>query len=491
MKKILLFSLLLISLSGFAQDWAPMKNGDFSRHFSSALYQAQGPQNKQIQSIILQSFSQDSNANTTTLVFKKGFTRSFTPNFQQIIKSQIFGDTAIIHSDSTIFKTIDNLGFTLSFPHNLFMGKNFTLGINTSNQSLMAIVDSMYLDSVNNMLDSVARMKIVLTDPIGLPQTNSNYHNKEIFLSKLNGMIKGIDFTNLESVEVVDQYFSFSTEFTMEEHHSLTTGDEYHFRDNSLMNSFGDYYETNLKVIGDSNQGVNRTLTFEQKRKKSFPSRNPGSVVMSTFSKTFVKAEEIAKFQSQIIEESDINQTPLINSIVPKVNLYYSCGFCGFNDLGLIKDTTFFSLEYSSFNNKRDTLRNNRNGLYSYDEYIMLGVGDFGYHSYHNGNTTSKDITYVKKGADVWGFPLNLTVGLRKLTENSNELILYPNPAKNLINITTENKVERVEIFDFQGKLVKEFSNQKQLNISSLEIGLYLVKIYSKGNVLSEKFVKE
>lgn len=490
MKKTLLFSLVLITLSGFAQDWAPFKITDSVRHFSSRLYQQQSPQNDQLQSTVLKSFSQDSNTNTTTLVFKKGFTRVFNTYTPKIIKSQIFGDTLVVNSDSSVFKTIDSNGFELTFPHALYFGKTFTLGVNSVNQYLVATVDSMYTDSINNTLDSVARMNIVFSDSLGVTQTSSAYHNKKIILSKSNGMIKGIDFTNLDVVAEVEQYFSSKTRFTNDNHYSLTIGDEYHYRDNALMNSFGDYYETIIKIIGDSNHGANRTLTFEQRRKKSFPSQNPGNVQTSNYSKTFMKSEEMVEFQSQIIEESEINQTPLYSSVVPKVNLFYLCDNCGFFPLGLIQDTTFFSLEYSSFTNKRDSILNNRGGLYIGDEFLMLGLGDGGYYSYNNGNTSHKEIVYIKKGNQTWGHPLNLYVGIDEVVKK-NELLLYPNPAQTQLNISNSLKIEQAIILDLQGKEVRNFGNQNTIDISELKPGIYFLQMKTRNEIRVQKFVKE
>jgi len=69
--------------------------------------------------------------------------------------------------------------------------------------------------------------------------------------------------------------------------------------------------------------------------------------------------------------------------------------------------------------------------------------------------------------------------------------VLYPNPTSDILNIQTEQKISRVEIYDTAGKLVKTKSgNEKKIGISQLINGLYFIKIYSDGAVIDSKFIK-
>ena len=55
--------------------------------------------------------------------------------------------------------------------------------------------------------------------------------------------------------------------------------------------------------------------------------------------------------------------------------------------------------------------------------------------------------------------------------------------------------VDEIEIFDTSGKLVVSKKNLKtndQIDVRSLSVGLYYVRLYSKGSLLkSDKFVKK
>jgi hypothetical protein len=72
-----------------------------------------------------------------------------------------------------------------------------------------------------------------------------------------------------------------------------------------------------------------------------------------------------------------------------------------------------------------------------------------------------------------------------------NSLKLVPNPAKNWVQISGDfDAITAVEIFDIQGKLVKEIvSFQDQINISDLKAGLYFVQITAANKTTAKKLV--
>jgi hypothetical protein len=92
-----------------------------------------------------------------------------------------------------------------------------------------------------------------------------------------------------------------------------------------------------------------------------------------------------------------------------------------------------------------------------------------------------------------------LTLGLGTAL-SINELIaqtteIYPNPANNVLNIVSYTVgIEKINIYNLNGQLVlnKEVNNnQKTLNISSLESGIYIVDILSENTSVKRKLVIE
>ncbi len=71
---------------------------------------------------------------------------------------------------------------------------------------------------------------------------------------------------------------------------------------------------------------------------------------------------------------------------------------------------------------------------------------------------------------------------------------IYPNPADEVLNISTENGAE-IELIDTYGKLISKArangSGTIQMNIASLPSGIYYVKSNSSGSFVTQKLVKK
>jgi len=92
-----------------------------------------------------------------------------------------------------------------------------------------------------------------------------------------------------------------------------------------------------------------------------------------------------------------------------------------------------------------------------------------------------------------------LTLGLGTAL-SINELIaqtteIYPNPAKNVLNIVSYTVgIEKINIYNVNGQLVLNTdvnNNQKTINISSLESGIYIVDILSENTSVKRKLIIE
>ena len=70
---------------------------------------------------------------------------------------------------------------------------------------------------------------------------------------------------------------------------------------------------------------------------------------------------------------------------------------------------------------------------------------------------------------------------------------VYPNPAKNLINISTVKSIEKAEIFSIIGKRVVSTTSLKnnKIDVSSLAKGVYILKLVSGDVVGTRKIIIE
>ena len=71
------------------------------------------------------------------------------------------------------------------------------------------------------------------------------------------------------------------------------------------------------------------------------------------------------------------------------------------------------------------------------------------------------------------------------------DFTLYPNPTTGLLNIQSEFDVYKIEIFSAQGEPVLQSYETAQVNVSELNSGLYLLKLYGDDIIKMSKFIKE
>lgn len=81
-------------------------------------------------------------------------------------------------------------------------------------------------------------------------------------------------------------------------------------------------------------------------------------------------------------------------------------------------------------------------------------------------------------------------IGLTEI-ENDNSVVLYPNPAKDILNIKTNHKIKSVIISDLLGRnQIISQKNSNEIDISTLNKGVYVVSIGLENKVLRYKLVK-
>lgn len=74
---------------------------------------------------------------------------------------------------------------------------------------------------------------------------------------------------------------------------------------------------------------------------------------------------------------------------------------------------------------------------------------------------------------------------------NLQEFAIYPNPTQNILNIETQEQIiETIKIINLQGVIVKEVGITDKIDISSLASGMYFIQIFSEGNRITKKFIK-
>jgi hypothetical protein len=74
----------------------------------------------------------------------------------------------------------------------------------------------------------------------------------------------------------------------------------------------------------------------------------------------------------------------------------------------------------------------------------------------------------------------------------NNTISLYPNPAQEVLNVSSSNKISKIEVYDLLGRKVASNNNASEVNVSSLGKGAYIVKVAQEnGSVIAKQFIKE
>ena len=123
----------------------------------------------------------------------------------------------------------------------------------------------------------------------------------------------------------------------------------------------------------------------------------------------------------------------------------------------------------------------------------------------NNSNTTTA--TYTRNFLDIspgiakQGLPdmlpsLVLSNYNRTLTNNDMELVnvqIFPNPANKILNISSRNIFNKIDVFDLSGKRILNSNNinnsDLKLNVANLTSGVYILKVSTSASVVIKKFI--
>lgn len=121
---------------------------------------------------------------------------------------------------------------------------------------------------------------------------------------------------------------------------------------------------------------------------------------------------------------------------------------------------------------------NGNNG--SKTHFIKVIGGDHTWYS-----TPNNDIDYT---TEIYDFFASCLVGGNDIDDNDNNVLIFPNPANNILSIPGEG-ISQVQLFNAMGQQVLT-SNLSRIDISQLPEGLYVANIiFQNGNSTNQKVV--
>lgn len=158
-------------------------------------------------------------------------------------------------------------------------------------------------------------------------------------------------------------------------------------------------------------------------------------------------------------------------------------------------DLVLTNIEYVFNKNTTALLDTDNDGIPNYLDRDDDGDGSFTFlEDYnHDGNPVNDDTNsngtpdYLEQGVNL---------GISQVRINDDTILVYPNPATNILNIlnkTTEINTS-IEIYNSNGARMKSFNATQSLTtipVSDLQSGIYFVKIIMNNQVGNYKFIKE
>ncbi len=100
-----------------------------------------------------------------------------------------------------------------------------------------------------------------------------------------------------------------------------------------------------------------------------------------------------------------------------------------------------------------------------------------------SGNSTSEEATVT----------VSDDTGMKAVSISN--IDIYPNPVRHQLSIDFNSvKAERLELVNLQGQIVKSvkvISNKQEIDLSTIQHGIYILKIHTKNKVLNHKLIKQ
>ena len=481
-----------MSLSTIAQNWKLVNDHD-TIHFNSS----------DIHSLVVDS---SSNLNT----FEKHYFNRIindsiplwymtNPVIQNYAKPNLLGDSIIVNQDSTIIKNQKNS--TIILKHSAPQHSHWQFYVD-SGRIFTATVDSVKLDSVMGLLDSVKHISFQCTDLSNNP-LNHSVNSKVVKLSKNHGIVEIFNLyqfpDNASSLSGNIKYVRANVNLSMtrREFFNYSVGDEFHlkiqdYQANYTPNVFPNDFQ-NEKILAKSFSQNNDTVFYSVEVKKEMVTASLASSTGPLLTHYSYSTDTNRVFYTDLDLPAikSLGYQPLvIDSATIRVNIIRIDQFN--NRVFQQPYKVFYEKSPISFTIGWTTPPYQVENLYG----ELEGIGSFeGYRDWDAiyGSFIMPEFIYFKKGNEIWGSP-RIIVNTEEAPISSNRPIsIYPNPVENKLSLKLPSNlvVQEVTIFNNKGEKAATFPmNSKVLDVSNLKVGLYFIQLQTSEGLETLKFIK-
>lgn len=142
-------------------------------------------------------------------------------------------------------------------------------------------------------------------------------------------------------------------------------------------------------------------------------------------------------------------------------------------------DQITFLIDGVGFYTYNPAVKNDDTWPFYLEQYLLLNIAMGG-----NGGAIDPNFSQSSMVIDYVRVYQNTTASTEDVF--ANKFSVYPNPSSDVLNIRTNEPIDKVELYNTIGQLIvaKKTTN---INISSINIGVYILKIYSGKRIVTKK----
>ena len=142
-------------------------------------------------------------------------------------------------------------------------------------------------------------------------------------------------------------------------------------------------------------------------------------------------------------------------------------------------DQITFLIDGVGFYTYNPAVKNDDTWPFYLEQYLLLNIAMGG-----NGGAIDPNFSQSSMVIDYVRVYQNTTASTEDVF--ANKFSVYPNPSSDVLNIRTNEPIDKVELYNTIGQLIvaKKTTN---INISSINIGVYILKIYSGNRIVTKK----
>ena len=142
-------------------------------------------------------------------------------------------------------------------------------------------------------------------------------------------------------------------------------------------------------------------------------------------------------------------------------------------------DQITFLIDGVGFYTYNPAVKNDDTWPFYLEQYLLLNIAMGG-----NGGAIDPNFSQSSMVIDYVRVYQNTTASTEDVF--ANKFSVYPNPSSDVLNIRTNEPIDKVELYNTIGQLIvaKKTTN---INISSIKIGVYILKIYSGNRIVTKK----